>query len=166
LIQPEKLRPSLYLHFTGISIISTIVFITDMVHQVLAKFTCPHPAMVYRCKTTIDSIHAFRTKLATEIRKIVPWVLAMDRFTCPTHDCEVSSKFPCCLFVVLTMNLEVQVLICRDWNCGSYLLGILLWHTKNWNEKLIIHWQNQPDIHCPNCNGHSALAVGLENRRV
>jgi len=91
-----------------------IVFIGDIVHQALAKITCSCAAMVYRCKTTLDSIYGFRTQSPTEIRKMVAWLLAKDRFTCPTNLREVSSKFPSCLIVVLTINLGVQVLICSD----------------------------------------------------
>ena len=132
---PEKLRPSTCLHFSGKWIISTIVFIADIVHQALTKITCSRAAMVYRCKTSIDSIYGFRTQSPTEIRKMVAWLLAKDRFTCPTNVREVSSKFPSCLIVVLTINLGVQVSICSDWNCGSYSPDILLWHTTDGNER-------------------------------
>jgi len=91
-----------------------IVFIADIVHQALAKITCSHAAMVYCCKTSIDSIDGFRTQSPTEIRTMVVWLLAQDRFTCPTNVCEVSSKFPSCLMVVLTINLGVQGSICSD----------------------------------------------------
>ena len=91
-----------------------IVFITDIVHQALAKITCSHAAMVYRCKTSIDSIYGFRTQSPTEMWKMVAWLLAKDRFTCPTNVREVSSKFPSCLIVVVMINLGVQVSICSN----------------------------------------------------
>jgi len=132
---PEKLRPSTGLHFSGKWIISTIVFITDMVHLALTKITFCHAAMVYPCKNSIDYIYRFRTKSPTEIRKMVAWPLAMDRFTCRRTVCQVSSQFPSCLIVGLTFNLGVQVSICSDWNCGSYSPDILLWHITNVNER-------------------------------
>jgi len=70
-----------------------IVFIADIVHQALAEITCSRGAMVYRCKISIDSIDGFRTQSPTEIRKLVAWLLAKDRFKCPTNVCEVSPKF-------------------------------------------------------------------------
>jgi hypothetical protein len=91
-----------------------IVFIADIVHQALAKITCSRAAMGYRCKTSIDTIYGFRTQSPTEIWRMVAWLLAMDRFTCPTNVREVSSKFPTCLIVILMINLGVQVLICSD----------------------------------------------------
>jgi len=66
--------------------------------------------------------------------RLVDWLLAEDRFTCPTNIRQTSSKFPSCSIVVLTINLGVQVSIFWDWNCGSYSLEILLWHTTNGNE--------------------------------
>jgi len=57
----EKLRTSTWLHFGGKWIISTIGFITDIVHQTLAKIACSCGAMVYSCKTSINSIYGFRT---------------------------------------------------------------------------------------------------------
>jgi len=137
---PEELRPSTCLHFSGKWIIWIIVFIADFVHQALTKITCSHAAMVYHCKTSTDSIYSFQTLSPTEVRKTVAWLLAKVRFTCPTNVCEVSSKFPCCLIVVLPINIAVQVLICSDSNCGSYSPDILLWHTTNGNERSIIDW--------------------------
>jgi len=84
------------------------------VHQALAKITYSRAAMVYGCKTSIDSIYGFRTQSPTEIRKIVAWPLAKDKVTCPTYVHEVSSKFPSGLIFVLTINLGVQVSICSD----------------------------------------------------
>ena len=91
-----------------------IVFITDIVHQALAKITCSCVAMAYRCKISIDSIYGFRTKSPTEIRKMVAWPLAKDRFTCPTNIRELGSKFPSSLIVVVTITLGVQASICSD----------------------------------------------------
>ena len=83
-------------------------------HQALAKSTCSCAAMVYRCKASIDSIYGSQTQSPTEIRKMVAWLLAKDRFTCPTNIHEVSSKFPLCLIIVLMINLGVQVSICSN----------------------------------------------------
>jgi len=135
LSSPEKLRPSMGLHFSGKWIISKIVFIADIVHQAVAMITCFRAAMVYHCKTLIDSIYGFQTQSPTEIRKMVAWLQAKDRFTWPTTVCEESSKFPLCLTVVLIINLGVLVLICSDWNCGSHSPDILLWHTTNGNDR-------------------------------
>jgi len=66
---------------------------------------------------------------------MIGWLLAKDRFSCPTNVCEVCSKFTSCLIVVLTINLEVQVSICSDRNCGSDSLEIPLWYTTNGNER-------------------------------
>jgi len=137
---PETLRPSTSLPFSGKWIISTIVSIPVIVHQALAKITSSHAAIVYRCKTTINSIYWLWTQSPTDIRTMVPWLLAMDRFTCPTNVPEVSSKIPSCLIVVLTINLGMQVSICSDWNCAPYSLVIHLWHTANGNERQIIDW--------------------------
>jgi len=67
----QRLWPFTCQQFSGIWIISTIVFITDVVYQVLEKITCSRAAMVYHCKTSIDSIYRFRTQSPTEILKIV-----------------------------------------------------------------------------------------------
>jgi hypothetical protein len=91
-----------------------IVFIADIMHQALAKITYSHAAIVYGCKILIYSIYGFRTQSPTEIRKLVAWLFAKDRFTCPTNVCEVSSKFPCGLIVVLMINLGVEISICSD----------------------------------------------------
>ena len=85
--------------------------------------------------TSFDSIYVFRTQLPTEVRKMVAWLLARNRFTCPRPVREVSSKFPSCIIVVLTINLVVQVSICSDWYCGSYSPDIVRWHTTNANER-------------------------------
>jgi len=132
---PEKLKPSTWLHFSGKWIISTIVFITDIVHQALAKITFFHAAVVYRWKASINCIYQLQTKLRTEICNIVPWLLPKDRLIGCINIHEVSSKVHSCVISVLTINLEVQVSICRDRNCGSYSLVILLWHMTNGNER-------------------------------
>jgi len=132
---PEKVRPSTRLLFICNWIISMIVFVADIVHQALAKISCSCAAMVYHCKISIDSLYRFQTQLPTEIWEMVAWLLAMDRFTCPPNSCEVSSKFFSCLLIILTINSGVQVSICSDRNCGSYLLDILLWYMTNGNER-------------------------------
>jgi len=80
----------------------------------VATITCSHVAMVYRCKTSIDSVYGFQTQSPKEIRKIVAWLLAKDRFRCPLNVREVSSKFHSCSIYVLTINLGVQVSICSN----------------------------------------------------
>ena len=152
------------LHFSGKWIISIIDIIADIVHQTLAKITCSREAMVYHWKTSIDWGYGFRTPLPTEIRKQVPRLFAKHRFTCPTNVREVSSMVPSCLIDILTIHLGVQVSICRDWNCGSYSPDILLWHMTNGNERHIIDWENQPDIHCPHHDGRRPFSVGLKSR--
>jgi len=91
-----------------------IVFIADIVHHTLANITCSCAALVYRGKTSIDSIYGFRTPLPTEIWKMAAWLLAKDRFSCPTNIREVSSKFPSCLIVALMINLQVEDFIYSD----------------------------------------------------
>ena len=88
---PEKLRPSMCQHFSGEWIISTLVFIADIVHQALATITCSCAAMVYHCTTSIESIFRFHTLSPTEIRTMVAWLLAKGRFTCRTNVGDVSS---------------------------------------------------------------------------
>jgi len=140
--------------------------ITVTVHHDLAKITPFCVAMAYHRKPWMDCISGIQTQLPTKIRKMVAWLLAMDRFTCPTNICEVCSKFPSCLIVVWTINLGVQGSICSDRNCGCYSADILLWHTTNGNGRFFIDWQNQPDIHCPHHDSHPPLSVRLENRRL
>jgi len=132
---PAKLRPSMCLHFSGKCIISTIVFIAEVVRQALAKFICSHGGMESRRMTSIDFMYGSRTQSPTGILRMVAWLLDRDRFTCPTNVHEVSSKFPSCLTVALAINSGVQVSICSDWNCGSYSPDILLWHTTYGNER-------------------------------
>ena len=163
---PERLRPSITLHFSGKWIISTIVFIADVVHQALPTITCSYEAIVYLCGTTINSVYGFEMQSPTRIPKMVVWPWAKVRFTCPTNVREVSSKFPSCLMVVLTINFGVHISICSDWNCGSYSLDRLLWHMTNGNERWIIDGWNPPDICCPHRDSHSPLCVSLENRPV
>jgi len=91
-----------------------IVFIADIVNQALTKITGSHAAMVYHYKTSINSIYGFRTQSPKEIWKMISWPLAKDRVSCPRNVREVSSMFPSCLFVVLMINLRVQVPICSD----------------------------------------------------
>jgi hypothetical protein len=91
-----------------------IVFIADIVHQALAKITCSRAAMIYRCKTSIDSIYGFRTQSPTYIRTMVARLLAKDIITCPTNVREVSSKLPSCLIFVFMINLGVQGSICSN----------------------------------------------------
>jgi len=81
-----------------------IVFIADIVHQALTMITCSRTAMVYHCKISIDFISGFRTHLPEEICKMVAWVLAKDRFICPTNVYEVSLKYPSCLIIVMMIN--------------------------------------------------------------
>jgi len=114
---PGKLRPSMCLHFSSKWIISTIVFIAEIGHQVLAQITCSHAAMIYHCKTWMDAIDWFQTHSSIEIRKMIAWEFTKDRSTCPTNVREVSSTFPSCSIIVFTINLAVQVLICSDSNC-------------------------------------------------
>jgi len=137
---PEKLRPSTCLHFSGKCIISTIVFITDIVHQALGKISCSRAAMVYRSKASIDSIYGFRTQSPTENQTMVDWLLCKDRFTCPTNIGELCWKFLSCLIVILRINLGVKVSICSNWNCRLYWPDILQWHKTNRNERYIIDW--------------------------
>jgi len=84
----------------------------NIVHWAIAKISCSRAARVYRCKTSIDSINRFPSESPTEIRKMVVWLLAKDRFTCPTNVPELSRKFHSCVIMVLTLNLEVEVAIC------------------------------------------------------
>jgi len=137
---PAQLWLSTCLHFSGKWIIPMIVFMYDIGHQFLAMITCTHLAIVYYIQTSIDPNYGFRTQSTTEIRNMVAWLLANDRFTCPTNVHEWSSKFPGCLIVVLKINLKMQVSNCSGWNCGCYSLDILRWHMTNWNERLIIEW--------------------------
>jgi len=136
----KKLRPSMCLHFSGKWIISTIVFIPDIVNQALAKITCFYGATTYYCKTTIDTIYRFRIQSPTEIWKMVAWLFPKYRFTCPTDICEISSKFPSCLIVVLTINYGVQV-------CITHTLTSTCW-TKLWQNPThacLPGWQRMVD---------------------
>jgi len=117
--RPEILRPCTCLQFSGKWIISMINFIADIVHQALAKISSSCAAMVYCCKTSIDSMCGFWTQLPTEIRKMVVWPLSKNRFTCHTNIREICLMFPSCWIIVLTIKLGAQVSICRDWNCWS-----------------------------------------------
>jgi len=120
-----------------------IVFIADIVFQALAKITYSRAAMVYRCMTWIISIYGFWTQSPTDIRRMVTWLFSKDRFTCPRNICELHSKFPSCLIIVLMIDLGEQVSICSDWNCGSYLPDILLWHmTKRKKDRSLIDKTN------------------------
>jgi len=96
--------------------------------------TCPHGAMVYSCQISMDCIAWFQTRLPAVICKMVTWQLAKDRFTFRTNICEVSSKFPSYLIVLLTIKIEVQISLCSNWNCWSYTLDIILWHRTNANK--------------------------------
>jgi hypothetical protein len=87
---PEKLRPSACLHISCKWMISMILFITDIVYQVLAKIACFCSAMVYCSKISINSIYLFQTQLPTEIQPMVTQLLANDRITYPTNVREVS----------------------------------------------------------------------------
>ena len=85
------------------------MFIADIVYQALVRMTCSHAAMEYHSITSINSMYRFRIQLPTEIQPLVAQLLAKNRFTCHTNICKVNSKFPSCLIIVLTINLEVQV---------------------------------------------------------
>jgi hypothetical protein len=91
-----------------------IIFIAAIVHQALRNITSSCAAMVYRWKISIDCIYGFQIQSPTDIQIMVVWILAKDRFTCPTNICKVSSKFPSCLIFVLTINMKVEASICRD----------------------------------------------------
>ena len=132
---PEKLRPSMFQHFSSKWIISQIVSITDILHQALTKITCSRAAMVYPCKSSIDNIYRCWTISPTDVWKTEPWLLPKDRLRCPTNFHEVSSKFPAGLIVVLMINIGVQVSICSNRNCVYYPPDILLWHTTHGNER-------------------------------
>jgi len=115
---PHKVKPSTCLHISSNWIISMIDFITDIMHQALAKITCSHAAMVYHCQTSIDFINRFWTKSPTVIEKMVVWLYFKDSFTCPTNICEVRSKLHSWVIVVFKINFRVQVSICSDSQCG------------------------------------------------
>jgi hypothetical protein len=112
-----------------------IILIADIVHHTLAKITSSRAAMVFRGKTSIDSMFRSRTESPIEIRKLVAWLLAKDRFTCLTNIGEVSSKLPSCVMIVLTINFGVQVSVCSDYNCGSYSPDMFLYHMTDGNER-------------------------------
>jgi hypothetical protein len=127
------------------------------VHQALAMITCSHGVIEYRSKISIHYIDRFWTDSTVDIRKLVAWLLAKDSLICTTKVPKVSSKFPSCLIIVLTINFGVQVLICSDWNCESYSPNIVLQHMASRNEIWIIDWRNQPNVHCPCRDGHSPI---------
>jgi hypothetical protein len=115
-----------------------IVFITDIVHQALTKITCSSAVIAYRCKTSIYCISGFTTELPTKIQNMVEWLNTKDMIKSPTNVPEVSSMFLSSLIIVLTINLELQVEIGSDCNCGSYSVDILPWHTRYGNPRQII----------------------------
>jgi len=142
-----------------------IAFIPDSVNQALQKMTCTYVAMVYSSNTSMNSVYSFWTLLCTEIRTIIAWPLATNRFTCTTNGQEVSSAFPSGLIIVMMTILGVQVSICGDYHCGSYLPDILLWNIRNGNERQVFAWRDQSNIDCPHWDNHPSLSVDRENSR-
>ena len=124
--RPLKLRLSMCQHFSRKWIIIILIFLGDIVYHILTKRSCSHGAIVYHGNSLVNSTFGFCTIFPTGIWPMVIWLLAKHSVTCHTIVHEISSKFPCWLFIFLTVNFEVPDSICSDWNCGSYSRDIHL----------------------------------------